>query len=44
MSKYSKLLSIATILSAVGITYAAYTLKDFPEAFDWEDDEEEDYE
>jgi len=41
MSKYVKLLTIATILSAVGITYAAYTLKDFPDAFDWKDEDDE---
>jgi hypothetical protein len=44
MNKIIKLLTLATVLSAVGITYAAYTLKDFPEAFDWEDEEEENYE
>jgi hypothetical protein len=41
MNKSMKLLTLATILSAVGITYTAYTLKDFPEAFDWEDEEDE---
>lgn len=43
MNKYAKLLTIATILSAVGMTYTAYALKDFPDSFDW-DDEQEDYE
>jgi hypothetical protein len=41
MNKPVKLLVIATILGAVGITYAAYTLKDFPEAFDWNDEDDE---
>lgn len=41
MSKIAKLLTIATILGAVGITYAAYTIKDFPDAFDWEEDDDE---
>ena len=40
MNKPVKLLVIATILSAVGIGYVAYTLKDFPEAFDWNDEDE----
>lgn len=41
MSKYIKLLTIATILGAVGFTYAAYTLKDLQEGFDWDDEEDE---
>lgn len=40
MNRFIKFLTIATILSAVGITYVAYTLKDFPETFDWQDDDE----
>ena len=32
------------IASAVGLTYVITALKGIPEAFDWEDDEEEDYE
>ena len=40
MSKLKKVLIISTIASAVGISYAIYTLKDLPEAFDWMDDDE----
>ena len=40
MSKVAKLLAIATVLGAVGITYALYTFKDFPDAFDWDDEDE----
>ena len=42
MNKIAKLFAIATILSAVGITYAIYTLKDFPDAFDWETEDLDD--
>jgi hypothetical protein len=37
-----KLFVIATIASAVGIAYALYTLKDLPDAFDFNLNEEED--
>jgi nitrogen fixation-related uncharacterized protein len=41
MNKYMRLITIATILGAVGITYAAWTMKDFPDVFDWEEDDDE---
>jgi len=40
MKKIKKALAIATIVGAVGISYALYTLRGLPEAFDWEDDDE----
>jgi hypothetical protein len=44
MNKFAKFASIAVILSAVGISYIGYAVKDFPDAFDWEDEDAEDYE
>jgi len=44
MNRLAKFTTIAVILSAVGISYIGYAVKDFPEAFDWEDEEAEDYE
>lgn len=40
MKKVKKLLVLIAVLSAVGISYAAYTLKSMPEVFDWEDEDE----
>jgi hypothetical protein len=37
-----KIFAIVTIASAVGIAYALYTLKDLPDAFDFNLNEEED--
>lgn len=39
MSKIIKLITIATVLSAIGISYTAYLLKDFPDTFDWENED-----
>jgi hypothetical protein len=39
MNKIQKTVAVITIASAVGISYALYTLKGLPEVFDWEDDE-----
>ena len=39
MNKIQKVVAVITIASAVGISYALYTLKGLPEVFDWEDDE-----
>lgn len=41
MKKVKKALAIATIVGAVGISFAFYTLRGLPEAFDWEDDDNE---
>lgn len=40
MNKIQKAIVTMTIVSAVGISYALYTLKGIPETFDWEDDDE----
>jgi len=40
MKKIRRALTIATIVGAVGISYALYTLKGLPEAFDLEFDDE----
>jgi hypothetical protein len=40
MNKIKKALVIATICGAVGISYALYTLRGLPEAFDWDNDDE----
>jgi hypothetical protein len=39
MNKKKIILALA-IAGAIGISYAIYTLKDLPEAFDWELDDE----
>lgn len=41
MKKIKISIAIAALASAVGITYALFTLKGMPEAFDWEDEENE---
>jgi cell division protein FtsL len=41
MKKIQKALAIATIVSAVGVSYALYTLRGLPDTFDWEDEEDE---
>lgn len=40
MKKLKISLALAVLASAVGISYALFTLKGMPEAFDWEDDDE----
>lgn len=42
MNKIQKALAIVTIVSAVGVSYALYTLKGIPDSLDWED-EDDDY-
>lgn len=44
MNKMQKVIIGLGIASAVGLTYVITALKGIPEAFEWEDDEEEDYE
>jgi hypothetical protein len=44
MNKLQKLIVAVGIAGAVGITYVITALKGMPEAFDWEDDEEENHE
>ena len=41
MNKIQKALVVSTIVGAVGISYALYTLRGLPEAFDWIDDDEQ---
>lgn len=40
MNKIQRALVISTIVGAVGISYALYTLRGLPEAFDWVDEDE----
>ena len=44
MNKLQKIFIGVGVASAVGLTYVITALKGMPEAFDWEDDEEEEYE
>jgi hypothetical protein len=44
MSKLQKIIIGIGIYGAVGFTYVLAALRGMPEAFDWEDDEEEEYE
>jgi hypothetical protein len=34
-------LALAVLASAVGISYALFTLRGMPDAFDWEDEDDE---
>jgi hypothetical protein len=40
MNKIQKALAIATIIGAVGVSYALYTLRGLPDTFDWEEEDE----
>jgi hypothetical protein len=40
MNKIQRALVISTIVGAVGVSYALYTLRGLPEAFDWVDEDE----
>lgn len=44
MNKVQKIIIGLGIAGAVGLTYVITALKGMPEAFDWEDDEEAEYE
>ena len=39
MNKFHKFVTFIVVVCTVGFTYAVFTLKGMPEAFDWEDDE-----
>jgi hypothetical protein len=41
MKKLKVSLAMAVLASAVGISYALFTLRGMPETFDWEDEEDE---
>jgi len=40
MNKIKKLLVVLAIVGSIGVSYALYTLKGLPEAFDWVEDDE----
>jgi len=42
MNKAQKIIIALCVTGAVGLTYVATALKGIPEAFDWEDDEDND--
>lgn len=44
MNKLQKVIIGLGVVGAVGITYVITALKGMPEAFDWEDDEEDNHE
>jgi hypothetical protein len=44
MNKLQKVVVAEGVAGAVGLTYVITALKGMPEAFDWEDDEEENHE
>ena len=44
MNKLQKTIIGLGVAGAVGLTYVITALKGMPEAFDWEDDEEENHE
>jgi len=41
MKKLKISLALAVLASAVGISYALFTLKGIPDAFDWEGEDDE---
>jgi hypothetical protein len=41
MKKLKVSLAMAVLASAVGISYALFTLRGMPETFDWEDEDDE---
>lgn len=41
MKKLKISLALAVLASAVGVSYALFTLKGMPETFDWEDEDDE---
>jgi hypothetical protein len=40
MKKVKYILFVASLVAAVGISYATATLRNIPESFDWEEDDE----
>jgi hypothetical protein len=40
MNKFYKFVTFIAVVCTVGLTYAVFTLKGMPEAFDWEDEDE----
>jgi hypothetical protein len=41
MNKFKKALAVFTIVGAVGVSYALFTLRGLPDAFDLESDDNE---
>ena len=41
MNKAKKIIFMLSLMSAAGLTWTIITLKNIPEAFDWEDDHED---
>jgi hypothetical protein len=41
MKKLKVSLALAALASAVGISYALFTLRGIPDIFDWEDEDDE---
>jgi hypothetical protein len=41
MNKIKKIIFVLSLFAAAGITYTVVTLKNIPEAFDWEDEHED---
>lgn len=42
MSHIKKFIFMVSLFAAAGLTYTIITLKNIPESFDWEEDEEQD--
>ena len=40
MNKFHKFITFITVVCAVGLTYAIFTLKGMPEVLDWENEDE----
>ena len=40
MNKIKKIIFIMSLVAAAGITYTIVALKNIPESFDWEDEDE----
>lgn len=40
MKKIKYVMFVLSLVSAVGLAYATFTLKGMPETFDWEEDDE----
>ena len=40
MNKFKKILFLMSLMAAAGLTYTIVALKNMPETFDWEEDDE----
>ena len=41
MNKFHKAVAALAVIFTVGLTYAMFLLKEMPEGFDWEDEDEQ---